>query len=782
MDIAIDDPLLEGLNPAQREAVLHVDGPLLVLAGAGSGKTRVLTTRLARLIDQHGVDPSRILAVTFTNKAAGEMKARIGRLLGRQPGGMWIGTFHSIGARMLRAAPHLVGRTPSFTIYDQDDTQSVVKRIMERNRLNTKQFTPRGVQAAISDAKNGLVSPDEYENLAMDPFSRAVAVVYREMGEALRVANAADFDDLLVLPVRMLAEHQAEREKYQRRFRYILVDEYQDTNRAQYQLVKLLAGGHGNLCVVGDDDQSIYGWRGADIRNILDFNKDFPEAHTVRLEENYRSTPEVLDLANVVISVNKGRMGKTLRPTRGSGERVTAVRSLDERDEADFVVEELTTRRAQSSGMTLRDFAVVYRTNSQSRALEEALRKRAIAYRLVGTVRFYDRREIRDLMSYLKLIANPADDEAFRRAVVVPKRGLGDTTIESLSVAARGAGIPMLAAATRPELLGAIRPAARGALEEFAAQIAKFGESAREAAVDELLREVVDGIRYDEYLRAEGPEAADRLDNVRELITSAAEQVADEEGEVGLTPLDHFLQRAMLVAELDKLGPDADAVTLMTLHNAKGLEFPVVFITGLEDGLFPLAKAYDDPKLLEEERRLFYVGITRAERKLFLTHAEERRRNGEFMPSKPSSFLAAIPEDMLEQRKTIKVRSSGRSFMQSLGGGSQWGNSRRRPGMMDTDLRSAVIDDEAGFPPSAAMRRPGRPVTRAPSFDDAEASQDAAVIAVGARVKHRKFGSGVIAELAGAGRDLKAKIDFDDETIGRKTLVVAQANLERDID
>jgi DNA helicase-2/ATP-dependent DNA helicase PcrA len=782
MNLATDDPLLEGLNAAQREAVLHVTGPLLVLAGAGSGKTRVLTTRLARLIDQHGVDPSRILAVTFTNKAAGEMKERIARLLGRRPGGMWIGTFHAIGARMLRAAPHLVGRTPSFTIYDQDDTGSVIKRIMERHKLNTKQFTPRGVHAAISDAKNALVPPDEYASLAMDPFSRAVATVYRDLGEDLRVANAADFDDLLVLPVRMLAQNASELEKYRRRFQYILVDEYQDTNRAQYQLVKLLAGGHGNLCVVGDDDQSIYGWRGADIRNILDFNKDFPEAHTVRLEENYRSTPEVLDLANVVISVNRGRMGKTLRPTRPSGERVTAVRCLDERDEADFVVEELVQRRAQASGMTLRDIAIVYRTNSQSRALEEALRKRAVAYRLVGNVRFYDRREIRDLMSYLKLIANPADDEAFRRAVAIPKRGLGDTTIESLSAAARTAGIPMLAAAVRPDLLAAIRPAARGALAEFAALIAKFRESAREAAVDELLREVVDGIRYDEYLRAEGPESADRLDNVRELITGAAEQVADEEGEVGLTPLDHFLQKAMLVAELDKLGPDADAVTLMTLHNAKGLEFPVVFITGLEDGLFPLAKAYDDPALMEEERRLFYVGITRAERKLFLTHAEERRRNGEFMPSKASSFLVAIPEDMLEQRKTIKVRSSGRSFMQSLGGGSQWGNSRRRPGMMETELRSAVIEDDAAFPPSAAMRRPGLPVTRAASFDDASESQDAAIIAVGARVRHRKFGSGVIAELAGAGRDLKAKIDFDDAAIGRKTLVVAQANLERDID
>jgi DNA helicase-2/ATP-dependent DNA helicase PcrA len=338
----------------------------------------------------------------------------------------------------------------------------------------------------------------------------------------------------------------------------------------------------------------------------------------------------------------------------------------------------------------------------------------------------------------------------------------------------------MLAAAVRPDLIAALRPAARTALGEFAALIARFRESAREAAVDELLRDVVEGVRYDEYLRAEGPESADRIDNVRELITGAAETVADEEGEVGLTPLDHFLQKAMLVSELDKLGPDADAVTLMTLHNAKGLEFPVVFISGLEDGLFPLAKAYDDPALMEEERRLFYVGITRAERKLYLTHAEERRRNGEFMPSKASSFLVAIPEDMLEQRMTIKVRSSGRSFMHSLRGGSQWGNSRRRD-TGDT-LRSAVVDDAKGFPPSAALRRPGTPVSRPTSFDDAEASQDAAVIAVGARVRHRKFGSGVIVELAGGGRDLKAKIDFDDETIGRKTLVVAQANLERDIE
>src|SRR5260221_3794 len=674
-----DDTLLDGLNPAQREAVLHMDGPLLVLAGAGSGKTRVLTARIARLIDHHGVDPARILAVTFTNKAAGEMRDRIARLLGRAPLGMWVGTFHAIGARLLRAAPHLVGRTPSFTIYDQDDSQTIVKRILDRHQLNTKQFTPRGVQGAISDAKNALVSPEEYAKVALDPFSRAVATVYADLERDLRLANAADFDDLLVLPVRLLSANPEVLEKYRRRFQYLLVDEYQDTNRAQYQFVRLLAGERGNLCVVGDDDQSIYGWRGADIRNILDFRKDFPDAHVVRLEENYRSTPEVLDLANIVISANTGRMGKTLRATRPSGERVTRVHCLDERDEADFVVEEISARRAAGAGASLRDFAVVYRTNSQSRAMEEALRKRSVPYRLVGTVRFYDRREIRDLMSYLKLIANPADDEAFRRAVVVPRRGLGETTIEQLALAAREAGIPMLAAAERSDLLGAVRPAARGALAEFASLIERFRDSAQEAGVDELLRDVVERIKYDEYLRAEGPEGQERIENVRELITSAAELVADEQGEVGLRPLDHFLQKAMLVAELDKLGPDADAVTLMTLHNAKGLEFPVVFITGLEDGLFPLARAYDEPALLEEERRLFYVGITRPGGKLVLSHAEERRRNGEFFPSKPSSFLAGISEGLLELRKTIKVRSSGRSFMNSMSGGQWRGGGRRRP-------------------------------------------------------------------------------------------------------
>ena len=772
-----DDSLLGGLNPAQREAVLHRDGPLLVLAGAGSGKTRVLTMRISRLVEVHGVDPSAILAVTFTNKAAGEMRERIERLLGRPTKGMWIGTFHAIGARMLRAAAHLVERTPAYTIYDQDDSLAVVKRLMERHRVPPKQYAPRAIQSAISDAKNALVSPSEYESLAMDPFSRTVAPIYRDLGEALRLANAVDFDDLLVLPVRLLRENPKQLAAYRDRFHYVLVDEYQDTNRAQYEFVRLLSGDVGNVCVVGDDDQSIYGWRGADIRNILDFKKDFPSAAIVRLEENYRSAPPILDIANVVISANTGRMGKTLRATRSGGEPVTSVRALDERDEADWIVEELATRRA-TKHLDLRSFAVLYRTNAQSRALEEALRRQAIPYRLVGSVRFYDRREIRDLMSYLKLIANPADDEAFRRAVSVPKRGLGETTLEVLAEAARRERISMFAAASRVDLLTGMRPAPRGALAQFVELIERFRSQAEEAAVDELLKDLVEAIRYGDYLKAEGPESADRLDNVKELITGAAELVSDELGEVGLRPLDHFLQRATLVADVDALDADADAVTLMTLHNAKGLEFPVVFISGLEDGLFPLARAYDEPSQLEEERRLFYVGITRAERKLYLTYAEERRRNGELIASKPSSFLESIPESMLDKRSTVKVRSTGRAAMRGSSYG--WGGGSRRQGR---ESGRYSLDDgfDAPFPASAAARRPGTPVTRDAFPDDENASQDAPTIAVGARVRHRKFGAGTIAELAGSGRELKVKVDFDDEAVGRKTLVVAQANLEREI-
>jgi len=762
--------LLAGLNPAQREAVEYGDGPLLVLAGAGSGKTRVLTTRITRLILERGVPPKRILAVTFTNKAAGEMRERIARQLGEDPKGMWMGTFHAIGARIVRRSAELLHRTPSFTIYDEDEQLSVIKRIMERHRIAPKQFAPRAIRAAISDAKNALVPVDQYTKLARDPFATAVAQVYGDLESALRTANAVDFDDLLLMPVRLMENDAGELKRWQSRFDHVLVDEYQDTNRAQYRFINLVTRVHRNVCVVGDDDQSIYGWRGADVRNILDFSRDFADAGVVRLEENYRSTPQILELANVVISENSTRMGKTLRPTRPAGDRVTVMRCLDERDEADWVLGEIIARRAQRGAM-LRDAVVLYRTNSQSRALEDACRRHAIPYRLVGNVRFYDRREIRDLMAYLRLIANPSDDEAFRRAVGAPRRGIGDTTVEFLAGRARAEGLALFDASTRPAIAADLRPAARTALAGFAALIDRFRARVDDLAVDEMLRELIIETRYDEHLRSEGEEAAmERLDNVRELITSAAETVVDEGGEVGGSLLDVFLQRAALVAEVDALaGADGDALTLMTMHNAKGLEFPLVFVTGLEDGLFPLARAYEEPTLLEEERRLFYVAITRAQQTLMLGYAEERRRNGELMRSGPSGFLAAIPKGMLDERSTVKVRGSGRAVMSSMRRGeSPW---RRGPRGTDGDDSFEVVP--------AARRRAGTPVVMRRTEPEDESQADA-LFAVGARVRHRKFGAGTVADVTGVGRQAKVKIDFDDETIGLKTLVIAQANLESD--
>jgi DNA helicase-2/ATP-dependent DNA helicase PcrA len=774
------DAITRGLNPGQREAVFHDDGAALVLAGAGSGKTRVLTTRIARLIGTQNVAPHEILAVTFTNKAAGEMRERIAKLLGHEPKGMWCGTFHSLGARMLRGVAPLVGREQNFTIYDEDDTLGAIKRVMEKRKLSPTQFAPKAIIGAISSAKNALVSPNEYARVARDTFTSAVAGVYSDLEVALQQTNAVTFDDLLVLPVRALETDQGLREHYQRRFRYVLVDEYQDTNAAQYRFVQLIGGGYGNVMVVGDDDQSIYGWRGADIRNILDFERDFPGARVVRLEENYRSTPNVLALANAVIQENTERRGKTLRATRPAGEPVTLIETLDERDEADFIAETIVTRLA-SSDLARRDCAVLYRTNAQSRAIEDAFRRRSIPYRLVGAVRFYDRREIRDLMAYLKLVANPADDEAFRRAVNVPKRGLGDATIALLVEKAAQEGKPLLEVASRLDVIASLRPAARGAIDEFVTLVHRLRAAAVDAAVDELLRDLVQAIRYADHLRAEGPEGQERIENVREMIAGAAEVVADEGGEVGLTPLDHFLQSSTLVAGIDKLDPNADAVVCMTMHNAKGLEFPLVFVCGLEDGLFPLARASEDPSQLEEERRLFYVGITRAEEKLYLTCAEQRRRNGELMVSMPSRFLKVITPSLAERGKTARAKHEGRGGFTGLGsstGGATAGGGPRRSG--GPYGSSAYADRPNNIPfetaPPGGFSAPNRR-DKLPNPEDE--SQDAPSFMPGERVKHAKFGSGTIAELTGTGRDMKVRIDFDDEEIGRKTLVLAQAKLEK---
>jgi DNA helicase-2/ATP-dependent DNA helicase PcrA len=750
-----------GLNPAQREAVEHLHGPLLVLAGAGSGKTRVLTTRIANLIDRHGVPPDRILAVTFTNKAAGEMKDRIGRMLERDPSGLWIGTFHSLSARLLRREAELLGFTRRFTIYDEDDRLGVIKRLQEQRGHSTKLFTPRGVAAIISAAKNRMQSPAELAATApFDRFVQVAADVYGALGLALKAANAMDFDDLLLHPLSLFDQHPDRLDAYRRKFQFILVDEFQDTNRAQYLLVKRL-GAHGNVCAVGDDDQSIYGWRGADVRNMRIFQEDFPGTRLVRLEENYRSTRVILDAANGVIAENRSRLGKTLRTVRQGGESVTLLAAADERDEAEWVVGELQ-RRAASGEWSHEEMAVLYRTNSQSRAFEEAFRRAGLPYRLVGAISFYERREVKDLLAYLRLVANPADDEAFLRAIGVPRRGIGDTSLATLGAAAAQWGKPLLAAARMADRITDLRPNAREGFRAFAGLVDSLAARARELAPAQILEELIRAIDYEAVLAAEGAEGAERWENVRELVASSAEwsEVVVPDAEDPGTPLERFLaEAALLTANDNVMGGDA-GVTLMTLHTAKGLEWPVVVLAGLEHGLFPLARAEEQADGLEEERRLCYVGLTRAKDKLYLTWARARRRGGELRPGIPSSFLKALPPAIVEERRTSSMSTPGWSGKS----GREWagsGGRRRRTWMENDDLPLPGSPQTASAPPD-------------------QESQLAPRYVKGERVRHRRFGSGTIRGLTGAGRDLKVEVTFDDADVGTKQLLVAYAGLERD--
>ncbi len=760
---------LEGLNPEQRAAVEHFEGPILALAGAGSGKTRVLTTRIAHLIEYHGVDPAAILAVTFTNKAAGEMRQRIRTLLGPEPtarpdlraaAGMWVGTFHSIGARLLRRHGARMGWTPNFSIYDSDQSLREVKRVMERLNIAIKRWHPEAVRAAISAAKNQLVGLEEYATLAADAFTQVVAAVYPVYQTSLREQNAFDFDDLLVKPVELFLTHPEILEAYRRRFRFVLVDEYQDTNHAQYRFLELLARAHGNLMVVGDDDQSIYGWRGADIRNILDFEKDFADTRIVRLEQNYRSTGNILDAANRVIALNVRRKGKTLRTDAGAGEILTKVECLDERDEAEWISSTIEDRMAADPAKTPRDFVILYRTNSQSRAMEEALRRHDMPYQIIGGTRFYERREIMDVLAYLRLISNPRDAGAFDRIVNCPRRGIGDTSKTALLAWAAERRIGPLEAAAIAAECATLRGAAVSSLQKFAELIQRYTALASHIEVGELLEKLIEEVGLIDALREEGPEGEDRIENVRELVAGAheyestedPEEQAEETGQP-LTSLDLFLQKVSLITDVDRHDPEANTVTLMTLHNAKGLEYPVVFIAGLEDGLFPLARAYDEPEQLEEERRLFYVGITRAEQKVFLTYARTRRRAGEVLTCIPSSFLNAIPQHLLEAQVTkalSRVRYQGEmGWRERVGGGSRYGSRKH------SDV------DESG------------------TFIDYTDAQDAPRFVKGERVRHPQFGRGTIRELSGFGQDLKAVIDF--ESVGRKKVVVRYANLQKEL-
>ncbi|KPJ83257.1 MAG: hypothetical protein AMS19_05050 [Gemmatimonas sp. SG8_23] len=748
-------PHLSGLNPEQLEATEHFEGPILVLAGAGSGKTRVLTARVCQLIHEHGVPPDRILAVTFTNKAAGEMRDRIARLLGSEPAGMWVGTFHAVGARLLRRHADRLGWDRTFSIFDAEQSLRHTKSVQESVGLDTKRWSPKAIRHEISAAKNQLVDAEAFsrENEgSFDLFVRNVARVYPEYQKSLAHQNAFDFDDLLMKPVELFESNPDLLERYRERFAFVLVDEYQDTNRAQFRFVELLASGHENLMVVGDDDQSIYGWRGADIRNILDFEKAFPAARTVRLERNYRSTQRILDAANVVISENVNRKGKTLRTEREGGERITLVETFDENDEARWIVEEIETRTRETPGLPYASVAVLYRTNAQARALEDAFRREGIPYQVVGSVRFYERREIQDVLAYLRLISNPRDSVAFARVVNYPRRGVGLTSQEHVARFAAEQGISLLEAAQRADEIPSLRAASARGLTRFADLIQRFSVRATQASVGELLEELVEELDLARHLYEEGPEGEDRARNVAELIAGAVDfdaalvQSVAEEDVDSFTELDLFLQQVALVADVDRLDPDADTVTLMTLHNAKGLEFPVVFIAGMEEGLFPLGRAYDDPETLEEERRLFYVGITRAEDKLSLSWARQRRRAGDFNFNTLSSFVDAIPEELREERRSKRLKIAADSVPQ---------RSRRRRAH-----ESSSWEFEPDPDPEYAL------------------NQDTPRFVKGERVVHETFGSGSVVEISGFGRDLKVTVDFDES--GRKKLLLRYANLEKD--
>ncbi len=752
--------LLYGLNPAQRDAAAHVFGPILVVAGAGSGKTRVLTARIAHLIDAHGVPPERIFAVTFTNKAAREMQHRVGQLLARAPSGLWIGTFHALSARLLRREAERLGFSRQFTIYDEDDRLALIRRLMDERDHSVKLFPPKLIQNIISSAKNRMQTADQL--LASAPHDAAVRVaadVQGAMQRALLGANAMDFDDLMLHPLALFRQFPDALERWQHRFDFLLVDEFQDTNRAQYELVKFLGQRHNNVFGVGDEDQSIYGWRGADLRNLRDLQRDFGEARVVKLEENYRSTRPILDAANAVIANNAGRIAKTLRTRRPGGESIIVVATADERDEAEWIARELERRVAD--GAVHAECAVLYRTNAQSRALEEALRRSGVPYQIVGATSFYDRREVKDMMAYLRLVANPADDEAFLRAIGVPRRGVGDAALASLSAQARQWSVPLLAAAARADTIVGLRPNIRTALRTFADVIAGVGARASDAAPVNVMEDVAQAINYEAVLAAEGIEGAERWDNVRELMAAAAEwsEVINDADPDPATPLQRFLAEAALLSAVDTSEGRPEGVTLMTLHTAKGLEWPVVAMPGMEEGLFPSSRAMESPGGLEEERRLCYVGLTRARDALILTWARARRRGGELRPGIPSRFLAEIPAGLVDERRT--------SF--GVGTGYGWRNSGARTwsGGRESGTRAPMSMGAVAAPATAA-------------HDAASDNQDAPRYVKGERVRHRRFGSGAILGLSGVGKDLKVSVAFDDPDVGTRQLLVAVAGLERE--
>ena len=742
--------IYDTLNEPQREAVLHTDGPLLILAGAGSGKTRVLTHRIAYLIDERGVNPWNILAITFTNKAAEEMRQRVDSLVSFGAESIWVSTFHSACVRILRRFIDRLGYDNRFTIYDTDDQKTLMKEVCRKVDIDTKVYKERNLLAAVSSAKNEMILPDEFELNAGGDFGQLkIAKVYREYEAQLKANNALDFDDLLVKTVQLLETQPDVLEYYQERFRYIMVDEYQDTNTVQFRLVRLLAGKYRNLCVVGDDDQSIYKFRGANIRNILDFEHEFPDAHVVRLEQNYRSTGNILNAANGVIRNNRNRKEKTLWTDNGDGEKIQ-LRQFDTAfDEAEYIAEDI--KKEVQEGASYNDSAVLYRTNAQSRLFEEKFIAMNIPYKIVGGINFYARREIKDLLAYLKTVDNGQDDLAVRRIINVPKRGIGLTTINRIQESADERGIGFYEALLAPELIpGVGRSASK--LDSFAALIEYFKGQTEKESITDLLREIIEKTGYVESLEAEDKvEAESRIENIDELVNKAAAYEEDCQDRGEEASLSGFLEEVALVADIDSLDEDQDYLVLMTLHSAKGLEFPHVYLAGMEDGLFPsyMTITSDDNEDLEEERRLCYVGITRAEEKLTLTCARRRMVRGETQFNKMSRFIKEIPMELIdtgnrkiEEGTQIPVQNTYSHAKEAF---------RARP-FASQFSASQSSGKTTGKQPFSSLQK-GSQILAGKS--------GSLSYQVGDRVRHTKFGEGTVLEIKEGGRDYEVTVEFD---------------------
>ncbi|MHB9943240.1 DNA helicase PcrA [Clostridium sporogenes] len=732
------------LNKEQYEAATTIDGPLLILAGAGSGKTRVLTHRIAHMIENLNIYPSKILAITFTNKAAGEMKERIKALVGDVVEGMWVSTFHSSCVRILRREIDKLGYDKNFTIYDTYDQKTLVKQCMEELNINDKEITDREIINTISNQKDNLISPKEFKKFSNGNYRKdKIADAYILYQKKLKTNNALDFDDLIYKTVELFKTNKEALEFYQRKFKYIMVDEYQDTNKSQYELVKLLASVHRNICVVGDDDQCIYEWRGADISNILNFEKDYKEAKVIKLEQNYRSKGNILNAANEVIKNNSQRKNKVLRTENENGNKIKVFRAYSDIDEAKFVASEMK-KIIKDSDKSFNDFAVLYRTNAQSRIFEDVFMKRDIPYRLIGGLKFYDRKEIKDLMAYLKLINNPLDDISLRRIINVPKRSIGDATVKKVQEFANEMDECMYSVLLDADQILTLSQRSITSIKKFVSIMNSFIRKKDEISVSALIKEILEETGYLKELKSsKNPDDVSRVENLKELVSAAADfEKESEDKSLGM-----FLEKVALVTDIDNYDENSDSVAMMTVHSAKGLEFPIVFMVGMENGIFPGTQSLSDPKEMEESRRLCYVAITRAKEQLYITSAEIRKVFGRTVAYALSDFVSEISKDLKDNVNITGEVATDKVLPKNFGIG----------------IRSQKTNSINSY--------------RSPNLNNEPKNNiDSNKINVGSKVKHKDFGVGTIVSMSKVSDDIKLTIAFDRR--GVKILMLSMAPIE----